>query len=65
MQQAYELGAPLEVVVGSAPGWTDPWSRARLAYVEGDEDGWRLWLIGERGQVIDRADVQLARLLGP
>ena len=40
-----ETGVPLEVVVGSAPGWADPWSRARLASVEKERDGWRSWLV--------------------
>jgi hypothetical protein len=27
LKEAYTRGVPLDVVVGSAPGWTDPWSR--------------------------------------
>jgi hypothetical protein len=53
---------PLEVVVGSAPAWSEPWSRSRLARVERDRDGWRQWLVGDVGFVIDDADVQRARL---
>lgn len=60
MQQAHALQAPLEVVVGSAPGWTDPWARAERAYVEKEEGGWRLWLIDEQGREIFRDEVQLA-----
>lgn len=59
---AFELGAPLEVVVGSAPGWADPWSRARRAYVRKGELRWRSWLVDEHGYPIHDADVQLARL---
>ncbi len=61
MKRAYEIRAPLEVVVGSAPSWADPWSRVRRAYVEQGEGGWWFWLVDELGYVIDEADVQLAR----
>jgi hypothetical protein len=63
-ERAFELQVPLEVVAGSAPGWTDPWSRVRRAYVEKEEPGWRSWLLDEEGHVIDRDEVQLARLAG-
>ena len=62
-KDALERGEALEVVVGSAPGWSDPWSRARRAYVELDRSGWRSWLVGEDGRVIDEAEVQKARLV--
>jgi hypothetical protein len=61
-RRALELHVPLEVVVGSAPGWADPWSRARRAYVEEEEPGWRSWLVDEEGFAIDRDEIQLARL---
>jgi hypothetical protein len=64
MRRAHELGTSLDVVVGSAPGWADPWSRARPAYVRSDESGWRWWLEDEEGYLIEEADVQLARLVG-
>lgn len=32
--------------------------------VEKDEPGWRFWLVDEEGYVIDRNEVQLARLTG-
>ena len=60
-KRAHELHAPLEVVVGNAPGWSDPWARAEPAYVEKDADGWQLWLVDEEGYTIDEAEVQLAR----
>jgi len=63
-RRSLELQVPLEVVVGSAPGWADPWSRARRAYVEKEEPGWRSWLVDEEGFAIDRDEVQLARLAG-
>jgi hypothetical protein len=64
MRRAHDLGVPLEVVVGSAPGWADPWSRAQRAYVEKDEQRWQPWLVDEQGYVIDEDQVQLARLAG-
>ena len=64
MARAHELQVPLEVVVGTAPGWADPWSRVQRAYVEKDERGWRSWLVDEQGYAIDEAEVQLARLAG-
>jgi hypothetical protein len=62
-RQALEHGLPVEVVAGSAPGWADPWSRARRCNVIADFRGWHTLLIGEDGQVIDDAEVQLARLV--
>lgn len=62
LNRAHELRAPLEVVVGSAPGWADPWSRVQRAYVAKDEGGWRSWLLDELGYLIVDADVQLARV---
>ena len=62
--QALERGVPLEVVVGSAPGWADPWSRAQLAHVEEEQDGWRSRLVDNYGLVIDEDEIQLARLSG-
>ncbi|MBI3982071.1 MAG: hypothetical protein HY337_04110 [Gemmatimonadetes bacterium] len=64
MRRAHELGGSLEVVVGHAPGWADPWSRARPAYVRSDESGWRRWLEDEEGYLIEEADVQSALLKG-
>jgi hypothetical protein len=61
-KSAHAMGVPLEVIVGNAPGWSEPWSRARTAYVEEEVDGWRTWLVDEDGGVIDDDDVQSARL---
>jgi hypothetical protein len=61
-KQALELGLPLEVVTGGAPGWADPWSRARRCRARKDDDGWLIYLIDEDGLVVDDADVQLARV---
>jgi hypothetical protein len=62
MKQAYTRGVPLELVVGGAPGWADPWSRVRRAHVTTDAWGWPSILIDEESYEIPRADVQLARL---
>jgi len=64
MRRAHDLCVPLEVIVGSAPGWADPWSRGQRAYVEKDEQRWQPWLVDEQGYVIDEDQVQLARLAG-
>lgn len=57
---ALETGKPLEVVVGNAPGWADPWARAELAFVE--KHGWHTWLVDPEGERIDERGIQLARL---
>jgi hypothetical protein len=61
MRRAHESQVPLEVVTGNAPGWAEPWARAERAVVRMAADGWRTWLLGERG-AIDSEEVQLARL---
>lgn len=58
---ALQSDAPLQVVVGTAPGWDAPWSRARTAYVEQDESGWGTRLVGDDGYIIYDAEVQRAR----
>lgn len=61
-QQALQLGLPLEVVTGSAPGWEEPWSRAHPCSVHKDDESWWTYIVDEDGDVIDDADVQLARV---
>ena len=61
-KRSYERGLPLEIVVGSAPGWADPWSRRQLARVE--KDGWWLSLVDDDGFEIHEEEIQLARLAG-
>ena len=62
--EAYERRVPLQVVVGSAPGWADPWSRLRLAHVMKEPGGWRSWLVDDTGFPIQEDEIQLARLAG-
>lgn len=61
-RSALAVNVPLEIVVGSAPGWGEPWSRVSLAYVEQDDSGWRTWRTGEDGFPSDEDEVQRARL---
>lgn len=61
MQQASAMGEPLEVVVGRAPSWDDPWGRAQAARVVAI-DRWRFSLMSKEGRFIDEDEVQAARL---
>jgi len=61
--QALEMGVPVEVVAGTAPGWSEPWSRSRRCFVRKEPGGYYLWLIDEAGYAIDDVEVQLARVL--
>jgi hypothetical protein len=63
LRRACARQIPLEVVVGSAPGWADPWSRARRVAVRREAPGWWL-LVDEDGNYIYEENVQLARLAG-
>lgn len=66
LKDAHERRLEVEVVVGHAPGWADPWARARRAFVATDAWHSPSLLADEEGYEILRADVQLARLLdGP
>src|SRR5262249_1886412 len=49
LKEAHERHVPLEVVVGSAPGWADPWSRVRHAHVATDAWQWPSLLVDEDG----------------
>ena len=62
-QQALERDTHLEVVVGSAPGWADPWSRGQFGFVEKEPDGWRSWILDEEGFLINEPEIQRARLV--
>ena len=62
MQRSNELDVPLDVVVGSAPGWEEPWSRARLVRARKNPGGWGYALVDEDGRWVNERDVQAARL---
>lgn len=62
-RQALERGAVLEVVTGSAPGWSHPWSRARRCHVQKEPGAYEYWMVDEAGWVIEDHEVQLARLV--
>jgi hypothetical protein len=61
-RQAHEMSVAIEAVVGAAPGWEDPWARARWLDVERGEREWDLMLFDELGGYVHDRDVQLARL---
>jgi hypothetical protein len=61
MRTAGEDDLSLEVVVGSAPAWVDPWSRVIPCRVE-PVSKYRSVLMTDDGRAIDEMDVQLARL---
>lgn len=63
-EQACARQLPMEVVLGTAPGWEDPWSRARKVLARKDATGQWTWLWDERGPV-DDLDIQRARLVEP
>jgi hypothetical protein len=62
MREARSLGLGLEAVIGSAPGWEQPWARARRLGVEPGRHEHDLVLVDDRGTIVDEYDVQLARL---
>ncbi len=62
---ALETRTPLEIVTGTAPGWAEPWSRARVAFVQRHPSGYGTLLFDAAGELIDEAEIQLARLTRP
>ncbi len=63
VREAYDRKAEIEVVSGSAPGWKDPWARARRCRVLSDGSPYGRRLVDDEGLPVDDRDVQLARLL--
>lgn len=61
-RQALESERPLAVVVGTAPGWDDPWARKQRVSVESDTHAWHRWRVDDDGREVAEAEVQLARL---
>lgn len=61
-REAHRLAMGIIAVVGSAPGWEDPWSLARRLDVVRGASEYELMLFDELGGYVDDRDVQLARL---
>lgn len=61
-REAHKLAMRIIAVVGSAPGWEDPWSRARRLDIARGASEYELMLFDELGGFVDDHDVQLARL---
>ena len=60
---AHAQRAFVELVAGSAPGWEEPWARARRCQVVVGRTGYDLHLVDEQGLVINDDDVQTARIV--
>ncbi len=64
LDRARRAGVPVDIVVGSAPGWADPWARARRVEVVNIEP----WVVtvrqGTETVPIDRREIQAARMVG-
>jgi len=63
-RRARERGLALEVVIGTAPGWSDPWARARLAHVLETGGRWHPRLIDVEGHLIYTDEIQAVRFAG-
>ena len=63
-REAAERRTELDVVAGTAPGWSDPWARGRRCSVAPDPIGYGFRLVDEDWIPIDDREVQLARLVG-
>ena len=61
-RQAQEGEKMLEVVLGSAPGWAEPWARAQFCRVVPESRGYGMVLVDDEGFAVDDRDVQLARI---
>jgi len=64
LKDAMHSELPVEMVVGTAPGWEQPWSRARLVHVL--ELSSHFLTVRERGgtQYINRFEIQAIRIAG-
>lgn len=61
-REAHRLAMGIIAVVGSAPGWEEPWALARRLDVLRGASEYELMLFDELGGYVDDRDVQLARL---
>ncbi|MBW2524852.1 MAG: hypothetical protein JRI23_11780 [Deltaproteobacteria bacterium] len=64
-RKAVEQARSVEIVAGSAPAWSDPWSRAERCEVVRHPTFYDWYLFAPDGREIPEAEVQLARLGGP
>lgn len=62
LQKADKLNLPLEVVIGSAPGWQDPWSRGRRASAVKTDRELRVQLDGDSWP-LERSEIQAIRII--
>ena len=62
MRICHQRKRAVDVVTGNAPGWRNPWSRARRATVIA-VDKYDYVLVDENGEMLDRYDVQAARVV--
>ena len=64
LKKARQASVPVDLVVGSAPGWADPWSRARRVDVVDIEP----WVVivrqGTEKMLIDYREIQAIRMVG-
>jgi len=63
-KEAERLGADVEIVTGSAPGWEEPWARARRGRINLDHRPPRL-VTAEGEEDLDVADIQAIRVIAP
>lgn len=62
LRQAHLDKAPVDVVLGwSAPGWEEPWSRARRCTVTRVDPDWVTFLAGQESVGVPMAEVQAVR----
>lgn len=65
IDRAHAEDRALEVVVGTAPDWSEPWARAQRCFAVQKRHGYGFELVDEGGYVLDLCDVQRARLASP
>ncbi|MGQ0570098.1 MAG: hypothetical protein ACT4P5_11330 [Armatimonadota bacterium] len=64
LQEAKAAGVPVDLVIGSAPGWTEPWSRARRGWVLQVEARQVTVRLNDEVWRFDRRDIQAVRIVG-
>jgi hypothetical protein len=62
MREAHTDRVAIEAVIGAAPGWEQPWSRAVHLAVDQGRHAYEFFLVDPDRGVVDARDVQLARL---